>query len=424
MHKRRGSTYVMVLATAMILTVVGMAAIAIRRVRVRSADDTNSFATARRLAFSAAEHATVRINADTNWRSTFSGAAVQQTVNDGAFSWRVIDPVDGDLGDDPSEAATIVATGTHKDASYTLKLEVTVSTGSVLDYAVLGDADVEIKKDKVVLISGASIACNDQVIVKNKAALTGDICAIGSRIEGQAVHNGTVTVLDDPIDMPSASLLNTYKALATTIDIGGSGKGGPKGGGKIEGVLLSPTSNPWGTPNADGVYYINTNGSDLEIKKTRIYGTLIVDTGKGKVKIGGKDGAVLIQNFRSDYPSLIINGKLEVELESASTNLTEADAKTNLNPAGSPYQGEADSDSADSYPNEIHGLVHAFGETKFKKTTILRGAIICADKIKFEGDCQVFYDSALSLNPLVGYGSGGSGGASKVEPGSWARQVD
>jgi len=426
MHRRRGSTYIMVLGTAMIISVVGMAAVSIRRVRVRSAGETNDFATARLLAFSGAEHATVRINADTDWRTTYNGATVQQTVDGGTFSWHVIDPVDSDLTDDVSEAATIVITGTYNDTSYTLRLGVTVvgnTSTAALTYAVMANTDVEVEEGKTVTITGAALAANNNVKVEGSAALNADVYSASVMLEeGKSppagVINGTVTVLGASVSMPSSGLFDTYKALATTITIDCSGQGG----GKMEKGLLSPTSNPWGSTNADGVYYIDTGGGDLTIDKARIYGTLIIDPGSGKVKIG-EDGAVLMQNFRSDYPTLMVNGKLEADLASG-TDLTEAIAETNLNPAGSPYEGGTDGDSSDSYPNEIHGLVHTFGETKLKSTTIIRGALICENTVKFEGDAQVIYDSNLSTSPPSGYTAGGGGTGTQVEPGEWERQVD
>jgi hypothetical protein len=426
MHQRRGSTYIMVLGTAMIITVVGMASVSIRRVRVRSAGETNSFAAARLLAFSGAEHATVRINADSDWRTTFNGTTVQQTVDGGSFSWRVIDPVDGDLTDDASEAATIVATGTHDDASYTLKLGVTVAGGAsieALSYAIVADADIDVKEDRTVIISGAPLACNDTVGVDEDAVLNADVIADSIDLDDDAVITGTVTPLTESVSMPAAGLFDAYKAMATTISMASLGKGG-----KMEKGLLSPTSNPWGATNPDGVYYIDTGGEDLEIKKFRVCGTLIIDPGGGKVKVG-KGGAVLMQNFRSDYPTLIVNGKLEVEMESG-TDLTEAAAETNLNPAGSPYEGGEDSDSSDSYPNEIHGLVHTFDETKLKSESILRGILICEDKVRIEGDVQVIYDPDLYSSPPEGYtddgvgGGGGGGGGAEIEPGQWERQVN
>jgi hypothetical protein len=412
----------MVLGTAMTITVVGMAAVSVRRVRVRSASETNSFAAARLLAFSGAEHATVRINADSDWRNTFNGATIQQTIDGGTFSWRVVDPVDGDLTDDTSEAATIIATGTHDDTSYTLKLGVTISGGGTpieaLTYAVMANNDVEIKDKKTVSITGAPLGSNCDLKLKKEAVLNGDVVAKGTDLDDDAVINGTVTEEELEAGMPSSAAFNTYKAKATTLNLDTSKDV------KIEEFLLSPSNNPWGATNADGVYYIDTQGHDLTINLARIHGTLVIDTNGGKVKVGkGKDAAVLIENYRSDYPTLIVKGKLDIEFDSEDDDLTESDAKTNLNPSGSPYEGQADSDSSDSYPNEIRGLVHSTGETKLKKHVVLRGALICEDKVKFDGDAEIIYDSSYSANPPAGY-SAGSSGPTTVEPGQWERQVN
>ena len=41
-------------------------------------------------------------------------------------------------------------------------------------------------------------------------------------------------------------------------------------------VLLSPTSNPYGTPNASGIYIINCNNQNVTIGPCRIVGTLVL----------------------------------------------------------------------------------------------------------------------------------------------------
>lgn len=418
MHRRRGSTYVMVLGVSMTITVVGLAGISARRLRTRSTTRTNGFARARMLAFSGAEHALVRINADGDWRTTYDGATVQQTSGGGTFSWQVTDPADGNLTDDSSEAATITATGTYGGTSYTLTLGVTAATSpmAALSYAVTVDGKVEVKDGKEVNITGAALASNHEVKVKSGAVLYADVEAASVELDGKTpgVIVGTVTTPGPTHSMPDSGVFDTYKNLATEIVIGGKDP-------KIEKVLLSPTSNPWGATNSDGLYYIDVGDNDLKINKCRILGTLVVDVGgKGKVKIGGgKNGAVLMQNYRSGYPVLIVNGKVDVDVDSATKDLTESDAKTNLNPAGSPYDSETDDDESDSYPNEIRGLLHVLGELKLKKTARIRGVIICEDNLKFEGDVHVIYDSAASNDPPSGYGSGSGG----VAAGAWNRSV-
>lgn len=409
----------MILGTAMLITIVGLASVLIRRVRMANADQTGNFARARMLAFSGAEHAAARLAADTMWRDTYDGVTVTQDSGGGTFSWQVIDPADGDLTDDITEAAQIVSTGTYDGTSYTLTMGVTITAASpieALGYAILSGGNTEVKDGKTVTVTGAPLGTNGNAKVKDGATLNADVDAGSFTLEGTGVIVGTATTLSDSVAMPDAGLFDTYKALATTITVDCSGKGG----GKIEKFLLSPSNNPWGSTNSDGVYFIDTANGDLTINKARIYGTLLIDPGSGKVKLGGKSGTMLMQSFRSDYPTLMVNGRLEAELESATRSLTESDAGTNLNPTGSPYEGVTDSDTSDSYPSEIRGLVHTFGETKLKKTTIIRGILICEDKIRFEGDAQIIYDSSLYDNPPDGY----STGSGQTSPGAWTRQIE
>jgi len=407
MHRRRGSAYILVLGVAMIVAVIGLAAISARRIRTRSARLTGGSGRARMLAFSGAEHAIGRINADPDWRTTYNGATVQQDCGEGAFSWEVVDPADGDLTDDPAEAAEILATGVFGEVSHTLKLELAPVGGLI--HAVLADGEIEVGKSKTVTISGAPLASNSKLTVGNKGTLNSDVLANEIKLLGQGTINGTVTTpLRWPAPMPSSDLFNTYKATATEIPQRAS----------IEKTLLSPTDNPYGPTNPNGLYYINVGSSELIIRECRIYGTLLVEVTTGRVRIGDK---VLMESFRSDYPTLIVTGNLDIEMESGVNVLNEADdAETNLNPPGSPFEGVSDSDTSDDYPNEIRGLVHTTREvTTLKNTSTIRGGLICEGQLMFGGDARVIFDTSLPDNPPMGYG-----GPGQVFPGRWGRKVD
>ena len=101
---------------------------------------------------------------------------------------------------------------------------------------------------------------------------------------------------------------------------------------------------------------MDAGSTDVTIKRTRIWGTLIIRVGSGNKVLF--DDPNLIQNYRSDYPSLIIDGAAEFAMKSSSTNLSESSAGVNFNPAGSPYLGAWDADTSDTYPTEVWGLVH------------------------------------------------------------------
>ena len=125
-HARRGSSYVMVLSLATVMTVVGLSAITVSRVNTRANTQANEWTDAQFTAFSASEHALAAINADSNWRTTYNGVTVERTINGKTFSWQVIDEADGDLTDDASDPATIQVTGASGQAAYALKVNLTI----------------------------------------------------------------------------------------------------------------------------------------------------------------------------------------------------------------------------------------------------------------------------------------------------------
>ena len=132
--RRRGSTYVTVLGTAMAVTAIGLGSIAVSRIQTRSTTQATQWAEARMLAFSASEHAMTQINTTDSWRANLNGVTVTRSLGAGSFTWRVIDPVDGDLADTDSDPATLIATGTVGEAVYSLTVRLSTpgqSQGSV-----------------------------------------------------------------------------------------------------------------------------------------------------------------------------------------------------------------------------------------------------------------------------------------------------
>jgi hypothetical protein len=201
--------------------------------------------------------------------------------------------------------------------------------------------------------------------------------------------NGTLALGVPSKAFPASTVPEMYASLGTAIIPGNT----------IDKRVLAPGYNPWGATNADGVYVVRTT-SDLTIKNTRICGTLVVICPGHKVTL---DGRVLLQPARSDFPALIVNGNLALNYSSTSTTLSESDQSTNYNPAGAPYLGVADSDTADQYPSEIQGLVHVTGTLDFSKDSLVRGVVICesaasSDAVECHDSAEIVYDSRLYLN--------------------------
>lgn len=109
-HRRRGVTYVLLVGTAMIVTVIGLSALVAARVQLRSAEGTNDSAEARFYAQSAVEMGFLMIRGTSTWRNDLGSGfwLTDQPIGTGTFSLEatILDG-GGDPNDDP-----VVLTGT------------------------------------------------------------------------------------------------------------------------------------------------------------------------------------------------------------------------------------------------------------------------------------------------------------------------
>jgi hypothetical protein len=127
-HRRRGLTYAMFLGTALIVLVVGLAALTASRSRLQSAADHTDAENARLAAQSAMERGFRMIHADTSWRTTL-----------GSGTWIDNAPFENGLmileasfagGNQASGDLTLIATGTSGQARHKLSVAVSSASGA------------------------------------------------------------------------------------------------------------------------------------------------------------------------------------------------------------------------------------------------------------------------------------------------------
>ena len=93
----------------------------------------------------------------------------------------------------------------------------------------------------------------------------------------------------------------------------------------------------------------------------------------------------------------------------------------NFNPAGAPYNGSTDTDKADTYPNEIRGLVHVEGSSaastdrRHHRRSHLQWPDTC------EGTNTITYTPSLYACPPKWYTYVDG---MKVSPASWKQVVE
>ena len=408
---RRGSAYLAVLAVTVIVATMGLGALLAIRAQARSAAALADAAEARQYALNAIELGRLWIRKDAQWRTNRTSGAwiTQQAFGDGTFSLEVTDPVDGNLANRPHDPVVFKATGIKGQARQ--MIQVTLSANPVplpaLQYALHTGGELHVKSAKTLTATSATVSTNGAL--KNEGTVAGNVEAASASQTGTVT--GSLILGAATKTFPDSSVRDLYANLGTLIAPGNT----------IEKQVLSPGRNPWGTTNPDGVYVIRTN-SDLTIKNTRIYGTLVVICPGNTVTF---TGAVLIQPVRTDYPTLIVHGNANFLYSSDGATLSEPTTGVNFNPSDTPYEDQSDADTADVYPSEIQGLVHVTGTTTIKNTALIRGLLLCESSLSSDAvvseDCQIVYDSSLYSSPPQGYTT-----EVKMIPqsGSWKQMVD
>ena len=117
---RRGSVYIAVTGTAVLVSLVGFTAIHLSRVELSRTTAQNERAYARQLAQTGVEFALGAIDLDSNWRSNYTHN-VEVSKNplgvDENVYFRFLDNLDADLADDPDEPVEIQGIGRYGNAT-------------------------------------------------------------------------------------------------------------------------------------------------------------------------------------------------------------------------------------------------------------------------------------------------------------------
>ena len=99
--RRRGSIYAVVLAMAILVSLIGLSAVAVGRINLRTASGSSDAAAAELLALSAVEHAVSVVNTEAGWRGRADYLQERYVgpieLGAGAFSWKLQDELDADI---------------------------------------------------------------------------------------------------------------------------------------------------------------------------------------------------------------------------------------------------------------------------------------------------------------------------------------
>lgn len=171
--------------------------------------------------------------------------------------------------------------------------------------------------------------------------------------------------------------------------------------------LLSSASNPFtGVLNTNGIYKLNCGGATINIRDSRILGTLILSGQNPNSRIEGsicwQPKVYLSTNASTaNLPALLTDSKLTIAL--SNTDLSEAVANVNFNSSGSPWNGSTDSDRTDSYPSQISGVLFSGDDLTIAGYTTIVGNVLGKGRLDFQGADPTASNVRISHQPLYYY---------------------
>jgi len=403
-----GSIYLQVLTSSLLITILGLGSLAAVRLQMRSIRLARDSAEARAAALSALELGMLQVKQNPNWRTAQPNGTWldNKQLGTARFTLQGTDPQDGSLSDSAYEPLVLTGIGTKGNACHKAQviLVPVVKPLAALSSCLAASGQIVIANAKQITVVGAPLSTNDAL--RNSGKVDGNIEA--QTLNPQGDIPGTRTVPGSIKPMPDTGVFASYVSKATAVPYAST----------IEKVVLAPGCNPLGPTDPNGLYVIDTNGGNLTLRNCRIYGTLIILAGTHSVTI---DNAMFMQNYRSDFPVLLVQGNVDFKLKSVTESLSEVACDTNFNPTGAPYKGTSDSDKSDEYPNEIRGLIHIKGSLTLWETTRTVGVVICEGTVTCQGTSTALYDTSLYANPPQGYTFVER---MKVSPGTWKQIVD
>lgn len=382
--RRRAGVYVAVLSISMFVLVAGVGALLAAQANLARTVAVDDALDAQVAAASGIELGRLLIQNDPNWRTTFTSGVWRSglALGEGSVTISGIDPNDGDLDNRPHDRLVLRATGRKGAAQHAAEVEL-VAAATPLDalkYGLHTAGQLHVRSGQRLAVRGA--AASTDGALRNDNVIFGDV--IAASVTASGLFSGSLTTSATVEPFPTIDTAELYAALGTAISPGKT----------MASVSLSPQSNPYGSPDPDGVYVIRQD-TDLTIEGVALSGTLIVISPGRKISV---KSTVSLDPARTDYPVLVIVGN--VEFLSGGVAVPKAGATLG-----------------------VRGLVHVRGTVKFSADPQVTGIMLvestaATDAVDVSADVSIKYDAALFRNPPQGYAKSVE---MKLQPASWRR---
>jgi hypothetical protein len=404
---RRGSVYLVVLATMSVGLLAVSAGLLVTRIHAGRSAALAESAQATRNAQSGVQAALRAIELNAAWRSAASNPFLSMSKGDDKFTVALSDPGDANLSDSAEETVLIRAEGISGGARrmYSVRATPALTPHPCLSYALVADKAVTF---------GSSHWWTALPIHSNTS-----FSATSSTITASATSVGTVSAGFTPAGVggqAAVALPTMASVVAAYTAIGSSGLLGGTGPQTIGQVVIGPNTPPSGlSANALGVYVIDCGGKRLTIQNARVRGTLILINNAAGVRLTSN---VMIDPATAGYPALITDGDLTITI--SGSDLSEAAQNVNFNPVGEAFEGSADSDKTDVYACEIRGLIYAAGNVTMSGGVSMTAPVLTGGTVTTTSHTMIHRGVAPTTVP-PGFTIGGG---LVVDRSTWRREMD
>ena len=400
-----GYVYVAVLFTTLIVMATVAASLSISTANLSSQANRGRRIEALQMAESEIHRLTAEMQTSGQWRTNASNDQFtgwrDWTVGTATGSVREVrhrfhDP-DGSLDDDDRDSVelTVHARIDETESAVMVRLEPDPQPLGLLAYAVTASDDLEFE-------SGGTLVTERSVQVFDDCKTNSSGLLVTPRLECnglvQMSLRGDLAIAS--VATPTYSVIDRYKVagtqiLATSVPISG-------GEYLIEDVVLSPNSNPFGSNDAAGIYWLNAGDQTVRINHCRLDATLVIENAAEIFLSGG------INWSYPDSAEAILVSDAPITLQNVESHLSESDRGVNFNPYGSPYRETlSNGTNTDIYPTELRGFVYSTHNIKIESlvadaTLPIVGSVLGRDVI-IEGRVTVRHLDEWMETPPIGF---------------------
>ncbi len=353
--QRTGYVYIAVLFTSLIVAVAVAGALSLSTLEERTKFDRINRMRAMRIAEGACHLIAAHLNENTNWRNEHTNetytkwlpANAPGQLGDSRFRYLLRDP-DGSLSDDDSDTVELIVHLQVDESEFALAVSLKPSraASNVLEYGITAFDDIELEVNAIVS-SDRPVQVGDDCTSITSGILT------APTVELNGTQGFTIRADIAPANLASLTqdVIAEYENLGTEISIL-SLPVNAQNKRLIQNSVLSPAINPFSSPNADGIYWIDAKNQVIRIDNCHFNATLAIRNA-ARIEIGGG----MVWHYPKAPDAILVTNSF-IQVQGLTRTLSEPDQIQNFNPPGSAYREVSDLDLSDEYPQQFTGIIY------------------------------------------------------------------